>query len=176
MSEQGRALLDSSRWLTILLLQELLSVGVPLDKILIEQQVGGDEIDCVADISGELALFELKDKEFNLGSAYSFGAKIGIIRPDYSIIASTEHVGGDAKEHFLRAQAARGSREERWARSREDSNDIIYIEGIEHLREGVQALATLIYRGDAQRVLSRVLSVGALNPASMIRGVDQSSS
>ena len=53
-------------------------------EVLVEQSVGGDEIDCVANISGELTLFELKDKEFNLGN--------------------------DAKEHFTRARQAGKSR------------------------------------------------------------------
>ena len=42
----------------------------------------------------------LKDREFNLGGAYSFGAKIGIIGPAYPVIISREKIGGDAKEHL----------------------------------------------------------------------------
>jgi hypothetical protein len=42
----------------------------------------------------------LKDREFNLGGAYSFGAKIGIIGPAHPVIISREKIGGDAKEHL----------------------------------------------------------------------------
>ena len=100
ITELGRALLDKSRWLSLLTVEELVRVGVLREYILLEQQLGGDEIDCVAVISGELALFELKDKEFSLGNAYSFGAKIGIIRPQHPVIVTTEAVGGDAKDHL----------------------------------------------------------------------------
>jgi hypothetical protein len=72
-----------------LLLEELQKVGVSFDQTLTEQQVGGDEVDCLANISGELVFFELKDKDFSLGNAYSFGAKMGIIRPEHSVIFST---------------------------------------------------------------------------------------
>jgi hypothetical protein len=59
-TDLGRALLDGNRWVTLLLLEELQQVGVPLDHTLIEQQVGGDELDCSAVVSGDLAFFELK--------------------------------------------------------------------------------------------------------------------
>ena len=81
-------------WLTLCLLVELQRIGVPLNDTLIEQQVGGDEVDCLAVVSGELVFFELKDKDFNLGNAYSFGAKMGILRPDHAVILSTQKIGG----------------------------------------------------------------------------------
>ncbi|MGA8756593.1 MAG: hypothetical protein WB611_09705 [Stellaceae bacterium] len=56
-TDLGRTLLDGSRWLTLLLLEELQQVSVPLDHTLIEQQVGGDELDCLAVVSGELVFF-----------------------------------------------------------------------------------------------------------------------
>jgi hypothetical protein len=63
ITDLGRVLLDGNRWLTLILLEELRRVGVPLERTLIEQQVGGDEFDCFADISGELVFFELRDKD-----------------------------------------------------------------------------------------------------------------
>jgi hypothetical protein len=72
ITELGRGLLDGNRWLTLLLLEELQKVGVSLEQTLTEQQVGGDEVDCLANISGELVFFELKDKGFNLGNAWRF--------------------------------------------------------------------------------------------------------
>jgi hypothetical protein len=71
ITDQGRSLIDKSRWFSLLLIQELLRLGIPLDRMLVDQQAGGDEMDCIADISGETAFFELKDKEFSLGNAYS---------------------------------------------------------------------------------------------------------
>jgi hypothetical protein len=172
ITDLGRALLDGNRWLTLLLLQELQQVGVPLDQTLIDQQVGGDEVDCLANISGELAFFELKDKDFALGNAYSFGAKIGIIQPQHSVIFSTHKIGGDAREHFERARLARKPDPEDW-RLGEPLPEIRYIEGLDELRTGVQELATSIYRGDALRILARVLPLAALDPAPTLSALEQ---
>jgi hypothetical protein len=183
ITELGRELLDKSRWLTLLVVDELVAVGVSRDSILVEQQVGGDEIDCLANINGELALFELKDKEFNLGNAYSFGAKIGIIRPKYPVIFSTEHIGNDAKEHFVRAFRARAPQgqgfygvfevEETFALGEPDErSDITYVEGLQNLRSGIQRLVSGIYRQDAIRILKPVLQLGSMDSAALIQALE----
>jgi hypothetical protein len=163
LTSLGRALLEKSRWLTVLVIQELLAVDVPLSSMLVEQQMGGDEIDCIADISGELVLFELKDKEFSLGSAYSFGAKIGIIRPQHAVIVSTEYVGGDAKDHFRRAGLTPGGRRASGTRGVE------HIEGVGQLGAGIRRIASRIYGADGQRVLDQVLPLASLGGASLLR-------
>jgi len=172
ITDLGRALLDGNRWLTLLLLEELQEVGIPLGNTLIEQQVGGDEIDCLADISGELAFFELKDKDFNLGNAYSFGAKMGIIRPHHPVIFSTTKVGNDAREHFERARSAGRSRYEEMYLPEDPSPEIRYIEGVECLRVGIQELATAIHRGDALRILRRVLPFAALDAGALLSALE----
>jgi hypothetical protein len=157
VTEFGRSILDKSRWLTIIVVEQLMGLGVPADNILVEQQVGGDEVDCLANIRGQLVLFELKDKEFNLGSAYSFGAKIGIIRPAHAVIVSTEHVGGDAKEHFQRARQAQSSYSQRYVMVDEAPTDIQYVEGIENLAPRVDEIVSSIYAQSAVGVLEQVL-------------------
>jgi hypothetical protein len=147
---------------------------VPREAVLIEQQVGGDEIDCIANISGELVLFELKDKEFNLGNAYSFGAKIGIIRPKYPVIISTEHVGNDAKEHFKRAQLARTA-ESRYSSDADDENPITYIEGVDSLRAGIEQFVTNIYKSDAVALVNQVLPLASFNPGAIVRALESGS-
>jgi hypothetical protein len=116
------------------------------DAILVEQMVGTDEIDCLAKISGELVLFELKDKEFNLGSAYSFGAKIGIIKPRYPVIVTSEHVGNDAKEHFIRAGVSGVSRTGVYIDRVDERDEISYVEGVE--KAGIEELVSRIYKAD----------------------------
>jgi len=171
VTDLGRNLLDKARWLSVLLLKELQAVGVSREAVLLEQTVGGDEIDCLANISGELALFELKDKEFNLGNAYSFGAKIGIIRPQHPVIVTTEHVGNDAKEHFIRARRA-SARESMFETEHADAG-ITYIEGAESLGIGIRAFATAIYRRDALRLLDRVLPLASLDGASLLAALEE---
>src|SRR3984957_8201983 len=126
LDELGRTLLNGSRWMSVLLIQAIHSLGIEYEAMLIEQKSGGDEMDCFADISGELCLFELKDKEFSLGNAYSFGAKVGIHKPAHAIIVTTAQVGNDAKEHFQISQSA--SRNERFAPG--TNSAITYIEGL----------------------------------------------
>jgi hypothetical protein len=171
ITDAGRLLIDGNRWLTLLLVAELQRVGVPLDHILIEQVVGGDEVDCLADISGELTFFELKDKDFNLGNAYSFGAKVGIIQPRHSVIFSTNKVGADAREHFERAKLARSPRFELGSGAPE--NEIRYMEGLERLRTDIEDLATSIYRADARSVLSRVLPLAAVASAPLLGALEK---
>jgi hypothetical protein len=178
ISPLGKTLLDGSRWLTILLVEELLAVGVPSNKIIVEQHSGGDELDCLANISGELALFELKDKEFSLGNAYSFGAKIGIVKPNHPVIVSTERVGNDAKEHFQRAGLSRGKVLEVDEEFDEDSEqehhpELRYVEGLEEFRKGVQNLASEIYLGDATRILAGVLRLASLEANAIAQGLAQ---
>jgi len=60
-----RALLDSSRWLSLIVLDELLRLGITLDQIRIDQVRGGDELDAFVNVSGELVLFEFKDKRLS---------------------------------------------------------------------------------------------------------------
>ena len=172
ISDEGRALLERSRWLTILVLNELATAGIPISRMLIEQQAGGDEIDLLADISGELVMFELKDKEFNLGNAYSFGAKIGIIRPQHPVIVSTEYVGGDAKDHFLRARLARPRTARTFLTEDEDDRTPIrYIEGLDTLSAGIRNLAADIYSSDAIRILGPVLQLASIDPRSIVEAM-----
>ncbi len=173
VTDLGRALLDKARWLTVLLVEQLEAVGVSRDDILVEQNVGGDEIDCLANISGELALFELKDKEFNLGNAYSFGAKIGIIRPAHSVIFTTEQVGNDAKEHFVRARKAGGPRDFDDESEEPGSREIVYIEGVHNLQVGVEQLTGSINRIDAARLLDEVLPLASLSGATLLQAIER---
>lgn len=142
ITEYGRMMLDGSRWLSVLVLQNLTDLGVPIESIRMEQEYAGEEVDCIAEVYGRLVLFELKDKPFNLGNAYSFGAKVGIFRPDYPVIVTTEKVGSDAREHFARS-AQRGKRGVRYSASSSDGVDgMRYIEGIPSLRQGLEDILT----------------------------------
>lgn len=164
VSEKGRGLLDGSRWMTILLIHELREIGINADRILVEQEMNGSEMDCFAEISGELLFLELKDKEFNLGSAYSFGAKMGIFQADHPIVVTTEYVGNDAKEHFKRtAEAEDTERPFRHARDADDSSRVNYIEGIDSLGPSLRELAHEIYAEDAANTLETLLPFGLVD-------------
>lgn len=173
ITELGISLLDGSRWLLLLVLDALTRLGIRLDDVLINQQIGGDEMDCIANISGELTLFELKDKEFNLREAYSFGAKQTLIRPQHSVIVTTEVVGNDTKEHFRRAGVGRrrGRQPDFYVDEDEELEDLTYIEGLANLHSGLADLATRIYRRDAQRVVAMVIESPPLGPSALLHAV-----
>jgi hypothetical protein len=132
-----------------------------------DQQKGGDEVDCLTNVNGELVLFELKDKEFSLGNAYSFGAKIGIIRPEHAVILTTEVVGNDAKEHFERSRLAQRSPHVRWDLE-EETTKVLYIEGTDALCTEVRDLIGRIYAQDAVRELNQVLPLVSLDAQALL--------
>ncbi|MFC8220723.1 hypothetical protein ACFUTY_21415 [Streptomyces sp. NPDC057362] len=168
ITDLGRELLDKSTWMSVILVEELRNLGVPDDRIMIEYSSGGDEMDCIADINGEVILFELKDKEFSLREAYSFGAKIGLVRPRHPVIVTTEKVGGDAKEHFQKAQLV-GKRNT--PRDPDDAMPIRFIEGIGELRAQLEEMSSTVHRGDAQRLLREVMPFASISPNHLLDGI-----
>ena len=123
---------------------------------------GTDEIDCIALISGEVVMFELKDKEFSVGNAYSFSAKISTIRPKHSVIITTDKVASDVKERFSRIE--HGSRHTPF----EESGRIHYVEGDDFV-SGIRRVADEIYRSDAGNVLEEILLDSVLDARSLLR-------
>lgn len=169
LDELGRTLLNGSRWMSVLLIQTLHSLGIEYESMLIDQKSGGDEMDCFADISGELCLFELKDKEFSLGNAYSFGAKVGIHKPRHAIIVTTAHVGNDAKEHFQLSQSA--GRNERFAAGAPSA--ITYVEGLADLAPSLEQLVDSIYTNDAGQALHGCLPFAGVSATSVLSALRQ---
>ena len=167
LTDAGAALLDKSRWLSVLVYDALVKAGVAPERIVVEGTLGGDEVDCVAEISGELCLFELKDKEFNLGEAYSFGAKIGILSPEHAVVVTTAKVGGDAKQHLQRALKTTSDSATRYLMYEPDTRGVSrvsYIEGVEKLSEEITRFVSDIETKDAQTALQEILdsvSLGA---------------
>lgn len=173
ITDVGALLLDKSRWLSILVREELLALGVPINDILLECHLGSDEIDCIAVIGGELTMFELKDKEFSMRNAYSFGAKISVVHPTNSIILTTGKIGNDVREHFNRARPDSRS-SYRSAHSADQSDSIYYIEG-DDFRSGLRSVVCRIYRDNRIAILQRAL-LTAIPDASSIIGIMENAS
>jgi hypothetical protein len=134
-------------------------------------------VDCIANISGEVTLFGLIEREFTLGDAYSMGAKIGVVRPQHPVIVTTERVGSDAKEHFIRARLTGAAKEfDDPLMSRQDEprerGEITYVEGVENLHSVVERVASGIYEKDAIQCLNSVLSLAAFDGASLLRALE----
>ncbi|CAL9463681.1 hypothetical protein SUDANB171_02677 [Streptomyces sp. enrichment culture] len=164
ITDLGRSLLDKSKWLSVLVMDGLVKSGVSPDEIIVESTIGGDELDCIACINGEIFLFELKDKEFNLREAYSFGAKVDIVKPHHAVIVTSEYVGGDAKDHFSRSRKV--SRNPYAFETA--ANPVIYIEGLDNLRDSLAGLVFDIHKKDAARLLKEILPFAALDSTSLV--------
>jgi hypothetical protein len=103
-SETAKKLLDGGKWLGAALLEELEKLGISEQGVLLNFQQGAEEVDAFFDVEGELGIAELKDKEFSLGHAYPFAGRIGIYKPGYALIVSTEQIAPDVKEHFAKIE------------------------------------------------------------------------
>jgi len=168
-TDLGALLLDKSRWLSVLVREELVALGVRREDILLECQLGTDEVDCIAQISGEVVIFELKDKEFSMGNAYSFSAKISLINPDYSVIISTDRVASDVKERFSRT-VRDVRRPNRSLFSSDEPKTIQYAEG-DNFRADLQRAISSIYRKDSRNILQSVLNAMVPDAASVLSAI-----
>ncbi len=173
ITELGRTLLDGSHWLSILVVDEFVELGIPRDHILVDQQHGGDETDCLVDINGDLAFLELKDKMFSLGNAYPFGAKLPIIQARHSIIVTTDQVGNDVKRHFEAARAGEKKARASFVFYEEDDRQgaIRYVEGVENLSPAIASLITEINQRNARLLLTEVLAFASPSPDSVLSAV-----
>jgi hypothetical protein len=84
------------------------------------------------------------------------------------VIFSTQRIDGDAREHFERARLARQPRPGEYYPLEDQPAEIHYIEGLNSLSEGIQALASTIYTRDTRRILDSVLPLASLDSRSLI--------
>ncbi|MFG2098147.1 hypothetical protein [Streptomyces sp. NPDC048612] len=168
ITDFGRLMLDGNRWLSVLVLQKLIDLGVPISNIRMEQVYSGEEVDCIAEIYGRIALFELKDKEFNRGNAYSFGAKIGIFQPDIPVVVTTEKVGGDARDHFVARSAGSSRNRRRPYGGPLDGESVMFIEGLDNLTDGLESVVSEIAKSALAPSLSSALEFANPSPSSLL--------
>ena len=170
ITSPGRLLLQGSRWLAVIVMDELRALGIPPESILLEHGAGGEQTNCFVDISGELVLIDLADREFSLGNAYAFGAKIGTHQPAHSVIVTSAYAGDDAKEHFQRAEVS-AAEDEFWHGRRGAPNQVTFIEGVERLRSGLQTLVSDIYARDAERILAELLPSANVDAGKVVAAI-----
>lgn len=137
-----RQLLDKSRWMTILIVDTLLDLGVPLSLIKVNYEAEGDEIDIFASITGNLALFELTDGEFSHGHAYKMTAKIVRYQPQLAITVSTGRVDEQARR-FLSAPGPEVR--------------ILHIEGVDKIKDELEGLVSELNRAALSTPLRQLL-------------------
>jgi len=95
-TDRATALNDKGRWMITLATAILPKLGISREQVIIESSPQGTDI--VLDLSGDLVLVVLKDREFNLADAYAFNAKVSRIKAAEGVIVSNEGLSGDAKK------------------------------------------------------------------------------
>jgi hypothetical protein len=99
-TETGKQLVTSSRWMTIWLTDLLVLAGIARGAILWGATAGEDEIDIMTDALGLRIFFELKDREFGLGDAYSFAYRLDRYDGSLGVVVSTDRIAGEAEKFF----------------------------------------------------------------------------
>jgi hypothetical protein len=135
-----RRLLNGSLWMSASLAKSFIGERVPANRIALNVQHGTEEIDAFVDVDGSLIMIELKDKEFSMGHAYSFGARLAKYKPRYGIIVATKGVAPEVKSHFDEIKV--GAK-------------ITYVDRLEDLQPGVAAIIDSIKSIDAYKLIDK---------------------
>jgi hypothetical protein len=101
LTDRARFMINGSHWMTIWITSLLVNSGLGLDKVLWGGTAGEDEIDIIAIVYGQRIFFELKDREFGLGDAYPFIARVQRYGASAGVIISMDGVA-QAVQEFLR--------------------------------------------------------------------------
>jgi hypothetical protein len=151
LSETGRALLSSSRWMTIWVTEILTAAGVSKDSIAWNAVASGDELDILTEALGPRVFFELKDREFGLGDAYPFAFRVSRYGGAFGVVVTTDRVADEAKRFFEEQTRNMGAR-------------IYTIEGVEAIEREMPALIDRFSRSGVLQLLVELAEPLALDP------------
>jgi hypothetical protein len=127
-TDLARNLLEHSRWMAPILLEQLGKIGIQRERVLLEYREANEEVDALVDIDGSLVMFELKDKEFSMGHAYPLPGRTAMYHPDYVIVVSRYGVAPDVKSYFDQVKP---------------DAQLKYVEGLDSLPTELDAIANL---------------------------------
>jgi hypothetical protein len=133
-------MLNQSFWMSVWLVRTLVATGISSDRIILNLHEGPEEIDAFVDARGKLALFELKDREFSMGDAYPFGARVALYKPDYAFIVSSRGIAPEVRDHFKKMKL---------------SCELFYVDMLPQLQPTVEELLAQLHRKEAVQVLSQ---------------------
>src|SRR5260370_37482216 len=92
---RGSVRKDKGPWIATLAAARLPKLGLSREQVIIESSPAGTAI--VLDLSGDLVLVVLKDREFKLADAYAFNAKASRNKAAEGVIVSNGGLACDAK-------------------------------------------------------------------------------
>jgi len=145
-TDRATALNDKGRWMTTLATAILPKLGISREQVIIDSSPSGTDI--VLDLSGDLVMVVLKDREFNLADAYAFNAE--------GVIVSNEGLSGDAKklvQEELGPQRARIT----------DPFRISFVEGVQGLEHELGRVVERRRRQYFLRALGDLATIQGLN-------------
>jgi hypothetical protein len=153
-TERSAELNDKSKWMTTLALSALPRIGISRDSVIVEGTPTSTDI--VLDLSGDLVLVVLKDREFNLSDAYAFNAKISRIKASEGVIVANEGMSGDARkmvQEELGPQRARIS----------DPFRVTYVEGLQNIEHELGRVVERRRRQYFLRAIGDLATIQGLN-------------
>jgi hypothetical protein len=135
LTEEGRDLMNGSRWMTIWLTDLLISAGIERGNIAVNAVSGDDELDIIASVLNDKVFFELKDRDFGLGDAYPFAFRLSRYGGDRGVVATAGRVDAEAKK-FLKEQNPAGA----------DGSTIELLEGINEIEQSIPLVVDRVSR------------------------------
>jgi hypothetical protein len=154
-TERAAQLNDRGRWMTTLVSTVLPRVGIPRESVIAESTPSGTDL--VLDLSGDLVLVTLKDREFSLADAYGFNSKVSRIKAAEGIIVTNEGISGDARKVIQEDSSSQRSR------NGADPFRITYVEGVQNLEHELGRVVERRRRQYFIRSLGDLSSVEGLN-------------
>ncbi|HYM49368.1 MAG TPA: hypothetical protein VET65_02235 [Candidatus Limnocylindrales bacterium] len=143
---------DRGRWMTTLVSSVLPRIGISRDSVIVEATPTGTDI--ILDLSGDLVLVVLKDREFNLADAYAFNSKVSRIKASEGVIVTNEGLSGDARKLLT---------EEVIPRRATDPFRITYVEGTQNLEHELGRVVERRRRNYFLRALGDLATIQGLN-------------
>lgn len=143
---------DRGRWMTTLVSSVLPRIGISRDSVIVEATPTGTDI--ILDLSGDLVLVVLKDREFNLADAYAFNSKVSRIKASEGVVVTNEGLSGDARKLLT---------EEVIPRRATDPFRITYVEGTQNLEHELGRVVERRRRNYFLRALGDLATIQGLN-------------
>ena len=136
ISEKGTKLVAGSYWMVGKVVDILRRLDFRDEDIFSSVNYGGDELDIVALTMGRIFVFELKDREFNLGDAYKFHSKVSRLKEKsantrlYPIVFTTKSIADEARKLL----------QEVFDSNNRNSVKYVMVEGLENVESEIKKL------------------------------------
>jgi len=169
VSDFGAKLLNKSHWMSLLVVDGLMRVGVSREEILTGFEPSpGDETDVLLQVGRTVALLELKDREFGEGDASMFNTRLVKTKAQRGVVITTDCVSAQARDTLSAAVSVRDEDDfdpDRRAHGR----SVEFVEGIEHLDAVLDQYVSSLRLVHIRSLLSEFLTVSPMRLETIIQ-------